>query len=379
MDINRRTFLLAAGTAAIGAAALPQEERALGHLVKGSADKAEPFYGRTQPGISTGQQEHAQWTVLNLKTSDLSTVERLLRLWSTDAARLMNGQPALGDAEGELAAASNLTVTFGFAYSLFSKLGRAHKWPYSTTEIPGFAIDKLNPQFCDGDIVIQVCGNDRVRVHHTTRELIRDSRAFADVHWQLSGFLSGTELNTGQTPRNLFGQKDGTANFAPTSPEFKKAVYSGSIAGATSMVVRRIQMNLDKWEKLTPMHKEEVIGRKLHDGAPLTGGHEFSKPDYTARAGNRFVIPIDSHIRRAHETKSFIHRRGYNYQIDGAGIAESGLMFVSFQSDPATFVKIQKTLAIQDALNTWTTPVGSGLFFVPPGCAEGEWIGKGVM
>ena len=32
-----------------------------------------------------------------------------------------------------------------------------------------------------------------------------------------------------------------------------------------------------------------------------------------------------------------------------------------------------------DALNIWTTPVGSALFVIPAGVAEGEWIGQSLL
>jgi dye decolorizing peroxidase len=371
MDLNRRTFLLAGATAAVGAAALPREERAIRPLTKGSVRNTEPFYGDIQPGIATAQQEHAQWTSFNINSNDRAALERLLRVWSSDAHLLMQAKPAQ--------AASGLTITFGFGFSIFQKLGMSHKWPFRTKQIPDFSIDQLASEYCDGDIVLQVCGNDRVRVHHATRELIRDARPFTQVHWQQSGFLSAAELDAKETPRNLFGQKDGTANFPAQTNAFTQTVFGGPIANSTSMVIRRIRMDLDKWELLIPQHKEKVIGRLLTTGSPLTGGNEFTNPDYQARSGTEFVIPIDAHMRRAHETKSLLHRRGYNYQSESAAGTESGLMFVSFQSDPATFVKIQKALNAMDALNKWTTPIGSGLYFVPPGCREGEWIGKGVI
>lgn len=380
MDVNRRTFLLAGATAAVGALALPKDELALRPLENGSAVKAEPFYGDIQPGIATAQQEHAQWTAFDISRSEISSLQRLLRVWSTDAGLLMQAKPAMGDAEGELAQASTgLTITFGFGYSLFQKLSKQQKWPFSINEIPTFPIDKLQTEFSDGDLIVQVCGDDRVRVHHATRELIRDARPFASMKWQQAGFLSGSELRQGQTPRNLFGQKDGTANFPANSLAFQSTVFAGPIAHATSMVIRRIRMDLDNWEKLIPDHKEKVIGRSLSTGAPLSGGDEFTNANFSARKGTQFAIPVDAHMRRAHETKSFLHRRGYNYQVERPEGTESGLMFVSFQSEPVTFVKIQKALSNLDALNTWTTPIGSGLYFVPPGCREGGWVGEGVI
>jgi dye decolorizing peroxidase len=39
------------------------------------------------------------------------------------------------------------------------------------------------------------------------------------------------------------------------------------------------------------------------------------------------------------------------------------------------FVPIQRRLDELDMLNTWTVPVGSAVFAVPPGCAEGGFVG----
>jgi dye decolorizing peroxidase len=131
--------------------------------------------------------------------------------------------------------------------------------------------------------------------------------------------------------------------------------------------------------------KEEAIGRRLSDGAPLTGGSEFTAPDFDAEDEYGMpVIPATSHIRLAHAQapEERILRRPYNYDdgIDSAGSVDAGLIFVAFMADPqAQFVPIQRRLAEADVLNVWTTPVGSALFAVPPGFTEGEYIGQTLL
>lgn len=58
------------------------------------------------------------------------------------------------------------------------------------------------------------------------------------------------------------------------------------------------------------------------------------------------------------------------------GVSNSGLIFASYQADPLKqFVPIQERLAELDMLNTWTVPIGSAVFAIPPGCSEGSYIG----
>ena len=53
---------------------------------------------------------------------------------------------------------------------------------------------------------------------------------------------------------------------------------------------------------------------------------------------------------------------------------------MSFQADVlGQFVPIQQRLDALDLLNQWTTPIGSAVFAIPPGCAEGEHLGQSVL
>ena len=61
-------------------------------------------------------------------------------------------------------------------------------------------------------------------------------------------------------------------------------------------------------------------------------------------------------------------------------ILHSGLIFAAFQADvDAQFVPMQQRLAELDLLNEWTIPIGSAVFAVPPGCAEGGFVGETLL
>jgi len=193
-------------------------------------------------------------------------------------------------------------------------------------------------------------------------------------------------VKPGTTMRNLFGQVDGTVNLLPGSADFENLVWGTAanpawLHGGTGFVLRRISMNLDKWDKLDRSGREASVGRTLANGAPLTGTLETDAPDFEAKTAIGFpVIPEFSHMRRARSDNPAerILRRGYNYDEapTGPGVSNSGLLFVSFQADvDAQFVPIQRRLDELDLMNEWITPIGSAVFAIPPGCAAGGYIG----
>ena len=87
--------------------------------------------------------------------------------------------------------------------------------------------------------------------------------------------------------RNLFGQVDGTTNPGIGSEDMERIVWghdsiSPWIRNGTLVVIRRISMNLNKWDELDRSGREESVGRTLKNGAPLTGSHEHDEPDFAA-------------------------------------------------------------------------------------------------
>lgn len=351
----------------------------------------EPFHGPRQSGVTTEPPAHASFAALTLRAgTDRAALGRLLRLLTDDAARLTQGQPALADTEAELGLLpARLTVTFGFGPGLYRAAGVDDRRPASVTELPSFRIDRLQPAWSGGDLLLQICADDAVTVAHAQRVLIKDSRPFATIRWVQRGFRRSPGVEPGgHTQRNLFGQLDGTANPRPGSA-LDRAVWVPDgpawLRDSTTVVVRRISMNMESWDLLGRADRELAVGRRLDSGAPLTGTAEHDEPDFAATGPDGLtVIPDFSHLTRAHVTddRLKILRRPYNY--DGVptaeGHADSGLIFTSYQADIARqFLPVQRRLADRDLLNEWTTPIGSAVFAVPPGCQPDGWIGEQVL
>lgn len=392
--LNRRELLFGTAAAGIGAAVTLGVESALATATTVaqqpiiSGGEAVPFYGEHQAGIETTPQAHAAFIALDMKPEmDRDALKRLLRILSADAESLTQGTPALADTEPELATEpARLTVTFGFGPGFVASAGGLS--PVWLRPLPAFAVDRLEDRWSGGDLLLHVASDDPVTVAHATRMLLKDSRSFATVRWTQTGFRRalGTE-QPGTTMRNLFGQVDGTVNPTPGTPDFETLVWGASsnpawLRGGTSMVLRRVVMDLDSWDRVDRVGREEVMGRRLANGAPLTGNAENDEPDFAATTPLGFPVIADSaHIRRARSenTDQRIYRRGYNYDdapMEG-GTSNSGLLFVSYQANvDEQFVPLQRRLDTLDMLNEWTTPVGSAVFAIPPGCSPGGYIGE---
>ncbi|MCO1655622.1 Dyp-type peroxidase [Pseudonocardia humida] len=353
---------------------------------------AVPFHGRHQSGITTAPvQAHAAFVALDLRPgSGADDVARLLRLLSDDAARLTAGRSPLGADDPELVALpSRLTVTFGFGPGLFDAIGRPEQCPAVVRALPAFATDRIDPRWSGGDLLLQVCSDDRLPLSYAVRRLVRDARGVATVRWTQRGFgpARGSEP-AGTTPRNLFGQRDGSKN-----PEVGGAlddavwVRDGPdwFVDGSMLVLRRIRMDLDVWDDLGREARELSVGRSVGSGAPVTGGTEFDEVDPTAVDGDGFAaVPPAAHALRAKARgpAERMLRRGFSYD-DGPtadGAPEAGLLFAAYQADAATaFVPVQARLAESDVLNLWVTHTGSAAFAVPPGCAPGEYVGGRLL
>ncbi|OLT52617.1 Dyp-type peroxidase [Cellulosimicrobium sp. CUA-896] len=398
---SRRAFLQG-GAAALGGAAL-----AVGGRSAWDAAAAEPrpvpeppdaagratvaFRGVRQPGVDTVPQSFAAFVALDLVDGvDREALVRLMGIWTDDVQRLMAGRPGLTDTEPELAAVpARLTVTLGYGPAVFTAAGLEDRRPTWLRPLPPFGVDRLEDRWNDGDLLLQVCADDEVTVAHAVRLLVKEARTFTTVRWVQRGFRRspGTE-RPGTTMRNLMGQVDGTRNLDPAvDPDlvWHADTSRGWLAGGTSMVVRRIAIDLDTWDELDRSGREEAVGRRLDTGAPLTGTREHDEPDLDAKGPNGFeVIGSFAHIRRSRtdDPEQRFLRRAYNYDDPppAGALSDSGLLFVTFQADvDRQFVPIQRRLDELDLLNEWTTPVGSAVFAVPPGARDGEYLGQGLL
>jgi deferrochelatase/peroxidase EfeB len=380
------------------------------------ADAIEPFWGKHQAGITTPAQTHTYFAALYLVTAKRDDVIRLLRGWTTAATRMTAGQstepighdttlpePDSGEALG--LAPARLTVTFGFGAGLFVKDGKdryglaAHR-PVALVDLPRFNGDQLLDTRTGGDLSIQACADDPQVAFHAVRELVRLAYGVAAIRWAQAGFIAG--FGPKRTPRNLMGFKDGTNN-PPVSDAaaMKKFVWVGGegpawMRGGSYVVVRRIRMALEHWDRVKVDFQEQTFGRHKYSGAPLGGKTEFDPLDLNAadKDGNP-VIPDSAHVRLAAAASNDgaqILRRPYSYNDGVNFIAErwppwrqgmeydAGLFFICYQRDPRTgFIKIFDKMAKFDMLNQFVTHTGGGLFACPGGIAQGEFVGQRLI
>lgn len=346
-----------------------------------------PFHGVHQAGVMTPAQAHASFVALDLRDgATTDSLRKLLVILTDDITRLMGGRAPLGDTAPQLASTpANLTITLGVGPSLFDTIGRPDLRPVGLADLPAFPeIDQLEDAWSGGDLVLQICSDDPTTVAHAQRMLFKDSRAFAEVRWIQRGFLHGKAAGPDSTARNLMGQVDGTVN-PVAETEFDDVVWHRGddwFAGGTQMVVRRIRLHMDSWDELDPSAMESSMGRRLANGAPLTGENEDDEPDFEALDVTGLKAIADfAHIRvaRGDGPRLQIQRRPYNYDHGDTG-SDLGQVFCSFQADiEQQFLPMQRRLAQGDLFNEWQTPIGSAVFAVLPGCAPGGFLGEGLV
>ena len=399
--ISRRRLLGTAGAtglvlgAAGGAVGYASAPTGATPLTSVGATKV-PFHVKHQPGITDPLQSRGHLLAFDLAPgAGRKEAAALLRRWSDTARRLMAGE---FDAEGDSdvardAGPSSLTLTFGFGHSFFARTGLERQRPAALDPLPAFSSDRLDRARSDGDLWVQIGADDALVAFHALRAVQKDAGAAARVRWQMNGFnRSPGATARPMTTRNLMGQVDGTRNPKPDEPDFDQRIFVPEqgepawMANGSYVVVRRIRMLLDDWEKLSLTEQEGVIGRRKADGAPLSGGDETTEMDLekTDAQGN-LVVPFNAHARITRPDQNggaAMLRRPFSYHdgIDADGTPDAGLLFICWQADPLRgFVPVQRKLDRGDALTPFIRHEASGLFAVPGGAAEGEYVGQALL
>ncbi|WP_341945584.1 iron uptake transporter deferrochelatase/peroxidase subunit [Microbacterium sp. LWH11-1.2] len=366
------------------------------------AQPVHEFFGAHQAGITTSVQDHLHFASFDMMPrTDRDDLISLLQDWSYAAARMTQGlevsaSGAVGgpaeappDDTGEALGlpAAGLTITFGFGPGLFEnedgdRYGIASLRPSGLERLPAFLGDDLNPQASHGDLCVQACADDPQVAVHAIRNLSRIAFGRARLRWSQLGFGKTSRTTSAQaTPRNLFGFKDGTANIlADDAAALDDHVWVASddepawLTGGSYLVARKIAMLIETWDRVRLAEQDTIIGRDKGEGAPLSGGDEFTAPDFGGAS-----IDANSHVRLAHPEQNEgirILRRGYNY-VDGnneLGRLDAGLFFLSYQRDPAQFITLQRRLST-DLLNEYIRHVGSGIWAIPAGVKPGSYVG----
>ncbi|MBV9852643.1 MAG: Dyp-type peroxidase, partial [Armatimonadetes bacterium] len=277
------------------------------------------------------------------------------------------------------------------------RYGLKSRRPEALVDLPRFNGDQLIEARTGGDLSVQACADDPQVAFHAVRELVRLAYGAAQVRWAQTGFLPGYAPH--ETPRNLMGFKDGTNNPATgNSASMNKFVWVGNegprwMRGGSYLVIRRIRMALEHWDRMPVAFQEQAMGRHKYSGAPLGGKHERDPVNLEAsdKEGNA-IIPDNAHVRLATAASNDgaqILRRPYSYN-DGVTFTserwppwqqgmeyDAGLLFIAYQRDPRTgFIKIFDKMSKLDMLNQFVTHTGSGIFACPGGVVKGEFIGQ---
>jgi deferrochelatase/peroxidase EfeB len=410
-SLSRRGLLGLAGAGVVGAgvgfgAGFGVDRFALPHEAY-AASTSYPFFAAHQSGITTPAQDRLHFAAFDLdRGSTRADLVSLMKDWTYAASRMQSGRSAgsVGedldsppDDTGEALdlPASGLTITFGFGPSLFdSRFGLASRRPDALIDLPKFGGEKLDANLTGGDLCIQACSDDPQVAVHAIRNLSRIAFGRASIRWSQLGFgRTSSTSRTQSTPRNLFGFKDGTSNVkAEDTGEVDAHVWARSsdgaewMAGGSYLVARKIRMTIEIWDRQVLREQQRVIGRDKGEGAPLSGGTEFTALDLTKTSSDGSTgIDERAHVRLAHASSNngaVLLRRGYNF-VDGndeLGRLSAGLFFIAFQRDPRTqFVPIQRNLSGHDAMNEYVQHVGSGIFAVPPGAVSGGYVGQTLL
>lgn len=414
--ISRRGLLGSGAAVAgvVGAAAAGRATAGTGEPASASGPLTYPFRGAHQAGIVTPAQDRLHFAAFDVTTDRREDLVALLQAWTAAAERMTQGRPAgpVGPVEGSTNAPpddtgeaiglspAGLTITFGFGPTLFTsadgvdRFGLADRLPGPLRRLPHFPADDLDPARSDGDLCVQACSQDPQIAVHAIRNLARIGFGTVSVRWSQLGFGRTSSTTQGQeTPRNLFGFKDGTMNvMAEETAALEEHVWVGEEAGAgwltggSYLVARRIGMGIEVWDRQPLGDQEAFVGRTKGTGAPLSGGDEFTAPDFEMPGSNdTTIVAADAHVRLVHPDNhggARMLRRGYNF-VDGSnplGGLDAGLFFVAFVNDPDThFIPIQNAMARSDALMEYLKVDGSALFAVPPGVSEGEYVGQALF
>ncbi|MDN3358946.1 iron uptake transporter deferrochelatase/peroxidase subunit [Actinomadura sp. DC4] len=397
---RRRLFGYSGVTLAAGAAAgAGLVSVAQAHTGATGDDGPVPFFGVHQAGIATPVQDRLHFAAFDVVTDDRNRLVRMLKEWTAAGAALTAGHPygaAAGglpesppDDTGEALGlpAARLTLTVGFGPALFEsggedRFGLKARRPAALIDLPHFPGDNLDADRSGGDICVQACADDPQVAVHAIRNLARIGFGVVAVRWSQLGFgKTSSTTPQQQTPRNMFGFKDGTRNIpgddqAALDQHVWAAAKDGAawMNGGSYLVTRRIRMHIETWDRTSLKEQQDVFGRTKGEGNPY-GTKRERDPVPLAE------LPADAHVRLAHPDSNGgvrILRRGYSFTdgSDGLGRLDAGLFFIAYQRDPRTqFVPLQNRLAANDHMNEYIQHVSSGIYACPPGVHKGGFWG----
>lgn len=294
-----------------------------------------------QPGIIEPPQKHA--TVLVFDLADASALQDALETLTEDLHERLH----------DWYADDGLSVTVGYGLPLFDKLGGAA--PEGLRLMPGWEGDDFDPAATQGDVVVQICADERSTTYQVEKSVLA----------QLGPALTVKERHVGfglPESRGVLGFVDGTGNPKGADRVDVVAIPDDEPhAGGSFLVLRKIREDLSRWDRLTVDDQERVVGRKKADSAKL------DPPESTPRTSHR----LKSSYRDADGEEVEILRRSFPYDEGG----EAGLIFICFVADLLQFEQVKGQMVSdhtgdervgKDAIEDFYTTVSGGYYFAPP-------------
>jgi deferrochelatase/peroxidase EfeB len=423
--VSRRSFLTGLGLTGLGAAAGAGGLTLAGCSTDdGDGGDTVPFRGGHQAGVTTPQQEHLHIVAFDVITGDRDALRAMLTDWTGMAERMTHGEETTDggalsgtDVDGH-GAGDTYKVPHRHRRGTRPVGGQPHRDgrlrppPCSTT---GSGLRDRRPRrthppcrsspatsssrdLCDGDIVIQACADDPQVAVHAVRNLTRAGSGVVEVRWSQLGYGAASKTTRDEdTPRNLFGFKDGTRNItADETGDIESNVWVGDdpdsagpggwMTGGVYMCTRRIRMLLEVWDRQVLDDQQHTFARYKGSGAPIGAEKEDDDVPFDLYLGTGGpAIPHDSHVYLAHPDQNNgrrMLRRAYNF-IEGSdsfGHLSAGLFFIAYVTKPSeNFTPIQLKLAHDDKMNEYVRYESKAVFACPPGLGDGDDWGTALF
>ena len=203
---SRRALLggAAVGTAGVGVgavagwAAAKDEGEASGSAAEPGFAPVRGWFGAHQPGIADRGRANTALASFTCVAADRKGLEEMFKALGAEAHRLCDGlsegpldpdspPPTTGMMGDESTKGTAVTVSVGA--SLFDgRYGLADRKPAELVKMPFLVNDRLVPEWCHGDVLVQVAADRPDAIVHALRQLMRATRDSLVLHWTMSGF-----------------------------------------------------------------------------------------------------------------------------------------------------------------------------------------------
>ncbi|WP_165010956.1 iron uptake transporter deferrochelatase/peroxidase subunit [Neisseria yangbaofengii] len=364
-------------------------------------------HGIHQAGITTPHQLFGIMCAFDVTARDVKELEKLFRILTARIEFLTQGgeyqdsdekmPPASSGLLGKSFRPDGLTITVGVGSSLFDeRYGLAANKPVHLQEMRDFPNDKLQKDWCDGDLSIQFCAFSPETCQAALRDILKHTAQFAIIRWSIDGFLPKAEPQA-LAARNLLGYRDGSGNPDVADPKIAEQVLWTGVAAnsrdepqwaknGSYQAVRIIRHFVEFWDRTPLQEQNAIFGREKYTGAPLDGKQESDTADF-AKDPEGKVTPKDSHMRianpRDHEfmKKHLLFRRAFNYSrgLSKAGQLDVGLIFIAYQANLSDGFIFVQNLLNGEPLEEYISPFGGGYFFILPGFEKGGFLAQGML